>query len=51
MKSLLRRLVVPFSRYRPYDNPEAVGGWNGSYSFLGKCVAFRDIDGNLNTTW
>ena len=51
MKYFLRRLLVPFARYEPYDNPEAVGGWSGWYEIAGRCIAFRDVDGGLFTRW
>lgn len=47
MKYVLRRILIPLARFEPYRNPDAVGGWSGSYSIFGRCIGFRDTEGNL----
>ena len=42
---LLRRVLVPFARFKKYSEP--VAGWLGWYEVFGKSIAFRGVDGKL----
>lgn len=51
LKGLRRRWLVDKAEYKSYANPSNVGGWDGWYEHDGKCVAFRDVEGNLSLEW
>jgi len=53
IKAIYRRTIWmtlrPFVKYHPYS--DGVTGWDGSYSFLGKCLCFRADDGSMVFQW
>lgn len=53
IKAVFRRLRLSHEcNFKPYNNPQAVGGWLGCYvDKHNNCVAFLDVDYRIKFDW
>lgn len=54
IKALIRRMrfYIPLGiTWHEYDDPKAVGGYEGWYEAYGRCLVFRKIGGKLQFRW